>query len=233
MAKRFALQRFKVAQTFALEQLSVAKNVALQRFNVAKTFALQQLNVAKMPGKKPGRRRNNAMRGMPAQARGNRTGRKKNRGNARRGSGKNRGPVEQIGTAQFFLEPRRLEITVPVPTNTPNEWVWKHWTAYRKIKKGWFNRLHSATIHHCGIGKFGHPVENASLTIERLGIKELDEDNLKGGVKPVIDSLIQLGFLANDTPDVIQTMNVYQTHVDTKAAQGTRITLIERNHEAR
>jgi len=170
-----------------------------------------------------------AMRGMSTQKRSNGAGRKKSRSGDRRGSGKHRGQVEQIGTSRLLLEPRTIEITVPVPTNSPNEWVWKHWSKYSDIKKGWLKRLHAATIHYCGVGKFGHPVENASLTIERLGIRELDEDNLTGGVKPVIDSLIHLGFLANDTPDVIQTMDVYQTHVDSKAAQGTRITLIERS----
>jgi len=135
--------------------------------------------------------------------------------------------VEQIGTATFDKTPRKLEITVPVPTPSSNQWVWKHWSAYRDIKKDWLKRLHAASVHHCGLGLFGKSIENASLTIERFGLRELDEDNLKGGVKPVIDSLIQLGFLANDTPDVIQHMDVYQTIVDTRAAQGTRITLIE------
>jgi len=170
---------------------------------------------------------------MSTQTRSHSTGRKKSRGNARRGSGKNRGQVEQIGTSVLQFEPRQISITVPVPTNSPNEWVWKHWSKYRDIKKGWLSRLHAASIHHCGVGKFGHPVENASLTIERRGIKELDEDNLKGGVKPVIDSLIQLGFLANDTPDVIQVMDVFQTSVGTYDEQETRITLIERSHETR
>lgn len=170
------------------------------------------------------------MRGMSTQKRSYSKGRKKSRSGNRRSSGKSRGQVEQIGTSSFKLEPREISITVPVPTNTPNEWVWKHWSAYRDIKKGWLKRLHAASIRHCGRGIFGQPIENASLTIERRGLKELDEDNLKGGVKPVIDSLIQLGFLANDTPDVIQVMDVYQTLVDTRAAQGTRITLIERSH---
>ncbi len=173
------------------------------------------------------------MRGMYTKTRSSGYSRKTSRGSNRRRSGKARQQVEQIGTSRFLRDPRTLEITVPVPTNSPNEWVWKHWSAYRAIKKDWLKRLHAASIQHCGIGKFGHPIENASLTIERLGLQELDEDNLKGGVKPVIDSLIQLGFLADDTPDVIQVMHVYQTHVDSKTAQGTRITLIEQSQETR
>ncbi len=136
--------------------------------------------------------------------------------------------MELIGTSSLKLEPRLLEITVPYPTNSPNEWVWQSWYVYRDIKKDWLKRLHAASVRHCGRGLFGPPIENASLTIERRGLKELDEDNLKGGVKPVIDSLVQLGFLAEDTPDVIQVMDVFQTHVGTYAEQETRITLIER-----
>lgn len=170
---------------------------------------------------------------MYAKTRGSAYSRKTSRSSNRRSSGKARQQVEQIGTSRFIRDPRTLEITVPVPTNSPNEWVWKHWSAYRAIKKDWLKRLHAASIQHCGIGKFGHPVENASLTIERRGVKELDEDNLKGGVKPVIDSLIQLGFLANDTPDVIQVMHVFQSSVDTYNEQETRITVIEQSQETR
>jgi len=173
------------------------------------------------------------MRGMSAQKRSYGKGGKKSRGSNRRGSGNSRRQVEQIGTSAFQFEPREISITVPVPTNTPNEWVWKHWSAYRDIKKGWLKRLHAASIRHCGLGLFGPPVENASLTIERRGLNELDEDNLTGGVKPVIDSLIQLGFLANDTPDVIQVLDVFQTKVSKYSEQETRITLIERTDETR
>ena len=89
------------------------------------------------------------------------------------------------------------------------------------------SRIHCASIRHCGAGLFGQPMTNASLTIERLGIRELDRDNLVGGMKPIIDNLVKLGFLVDDTPDVIQHMDVYQTHVDAKVAQGTRITIRE------
>lgn len=153
------------------------------------------------------------------------SGRRKS-GNRRKRS---RRKVEQIGTSDFQQDPRTLSITVPVPTNSPNEWVWKHWSKYVEIKKGWLDRIYNAAIQHCGIGKFGLPIQSASLTIERVGVKQLDEDNLKGGVKPVIDTLIELGFLENDTPDVIQVMDVFQTQVRTYAEEQTRITIIDRD----
>ena len=66
-----------------------------------------------------------------------------------------------------------------------------------------------------------------SLEIERFGIKLLDEDNLTGGLKPVIDGLVRLGFVADDTPDVIIQTNYHQTRVPTKPEQRTVITLRE------
>lgn len=134
----------------------------------------------------------------------------------------------EAGRSTLKRSPRELEITVNIPTPSPNEWVRAHWSTYAKIKKYWMTRLHHASIRHCGIGIFGKPISHASLTIERIGCRELDRDNLIGGMKPVIDCLIALGFLENDTPDVIQHMDVFQTKVGTKAEQKTRITVIER-----
>jgi hypothetical protein len=168
---------------------------------------------------------------MSTQKRGHSAGRKKSGAGNRRGSGKSSRTVEQIGTSRLDLEPRRLEITVTVPTPSPNEWVRAHWSTYAKIKKAWMSRIHAASIRHCGTGLFGKPIAHASLTIERMGVRELDQDNLVGGMKPIIDCLIKLGFLENDTPDVIQQMDVYQTLVGTKAAQGARITIRERIQE--
>jgi len=135
--------------------------------------------------------------------------------------------VEQPGTSSLQFSPFQFEITVPVPTNSTNEWVRAHWKKYHTIKTEWYKRLHWATIQNRGKAKFGDPIQNASLTIERRGLKLLDEDNLIGGVKPVIDALVKLGFLEDDTPDVIQHMNVFQTKVMTFAEQKTRITIIE------
>ena len=173
----------------------------------------------------------NAVRGMRKASSGTARGGKGNGGVPSRSGGKSRGQVEQVGTSTLQHEPREISITIPVPTPSPNEWVRAHWSTYAKIKKTWMSRIHSASIRHCGTGIFGKPIANASLTIERMGCRELDQDNLVGGMKPIIDNLVKLGFLENDTPDVIQHMDVFQTLVRTKAEQGTRITISERSKE--
>lgn len=70
-------------------------------------------------------------------------------------------------------------------------------------------------------------MKTCSLEIERRGIKLLDEDNLTGGLKPIIDGLVKLGFLADDTPAVIRHTRYHQTRVKTKREQQTLITLRE------
>jgi len=198
---------------------------------VSKTPEENAWYVRKTPRKSRKDRRegkNNGMRGVRAKASRNAGRSKKSRSSSRGSSTRARGKVEQAGTSRLKFEPRQIDIIVPVATPSPNEWVYDHWRVYWKIKTAWMKRLRDASIHHLGRGKFGEPVTNASLTVHRKGIRELDPDNLRGGLKPVIDCLIKLGFLADDTPDVVQVLDVYQTKVGTKAEQLTEITIIER-----
>lgn len=157
----------------------------------------------------------------------------------KRGSAKSRKAHQVRGTrhgtenphtpaSSFTKEPKRkLAITVNIATPTPNTWVRSHWSKYQKIKQQWFDLIWEATIHHYGRGKFGPPVQNASLTIERRGLKKLDYDNLVGGLKPVIDALTKLGYLEDDTNDVIETLSAKQQIVRSHAEVGTEITIVE------
>jgi len=171
---------------------------------------------------------NNGMRGMRTTPSGDKSSGKKNgrtNGGVRR---KSRRQVEETGVSQLHTSPQRvLRITCFVPTPSPNQWTFKSWREYHRIKAGWLTRLHHASIRHCGAGLFGAPMPTCSLEIERRGIKLLDEDNLTGGLKPIIDGLVKLGFLADDTPDVIRHTHYHQTRVKTKREQQTLITLRE------
>jgi len=153
----------------------------------------------------------------------------KGSGNSSRGHRKHAGAAERIGESSLKTkaDQRRFSITCFVPTPTPNDWVFKSWRAYWKIKDAWLKRLHAATIHHYGLGKFGKPIQSATLQIERRGIRELDGDNLVGGMKPIIDGLVHLGYLANDTPDVIIKPDYFQTVVRNKDNQRTLISISE------
>jgi len=136
--------------------------------------------------------------------------------------------VEENGISQLHTGPQRVfHITCFVPTPSPNQWTFKSWRAYHRIKTDWLKRLYTAAIRHTGAGLFGPPMQTCSLEIERRGIRTLDEDNLTGGLKPIIDGLVKLGFMADDTPDVIIQTRYHQTRVKTKREQQTLITIRE------
>jgi hypothetical protein len=174
------------------------------------------------------------MRGMRAKTSSNKSSSSKNgkaNGGIRR---KPRGQAEEVGVSQFHKEPSRvLHITCFIPTPSPNQWTFKSWREYHRIKSGWLKRIHTAAIRHTGAGLFGPPLQTCSLEIERLGIRLLDEDNLTGGLKPIIDGLVKLGFMADDTPDVIIQTRYHQTRVKTKREQQTRITIRETDGQHR
>jgi len=121
-------------------------------------------------------------------------------------------------------ERRKLFIRVNVPSPSPNQWVFKSWREYHKIKQNWLRLIYEASIQH---SQFGQPMAACSLEVQRQGIRELDHDNLVGGLKPLIDSMVKLGFLADDTSDVIQITNYHQVRVPKKTEQCTLIILRE------
>lgn len=63
------------------------------------------------------------------------------------------------------------------------------------------------------------------VRIERHAPRPLDEDNLKGGCKALVDCLREAGIIPDDAPDVcrIEAVNVRST----RATQGTRIIVTE------
>lgn len=172
------------------------------------------------------------MRGMSKAKRGTHSGSQARTGVRRKRTGNRKPKVTHAGTAEkdgsAAEQTRVLKVTLHVPTPSPNTWVRAHWSKYQGIKKEWLNLIWEATINHYGRGKFGPPVTNASLTIKRKGLKELDFDNLIGGFKPVIDALTKLGFLEDDTTNVIESISAQQEVVRKQADTGTEIILAEK-----
>lgn len=169
------------------------------------------------------------MRGMSKAKRSTNQGRKKGARNNTHRSDRQSRHVEKTGRS-FQTRPeegRVLKIIVYAATPTPNTWVRAHWSKYQTIKKEWLNRIYEATIENYGRGKFGPPVKNASLTVTRKGLKILDYDNLIGGFKPLIDALTKLGYLEDDTNDVIETLSAKQERVSSRDDVQTEIIIAE------
>jgi hypothetical protein len=148
------------------------------------------------------------------------------RGSSGRVRNKSSKKPEEPGSSRLFNRQgiRELEVTILVPSPSPNAWTFKSWREYHKIKKQWLRRIFEASIQH---SQFGDPMEHCHLEVQRFGIRELDHDNLVGGCKPLVDSIVKLRFLADDTPDVIKTSHYQQTRVHKKTEQRTVITLRE------
>ena len=88
-----------------------------------------------------------------------------------------------------------LRIVLPLPTPSANEWSGKHWSRRYRLKAQWAKLLL--------VAKPGEHRASSRLrvTIERVMTGGgLDPDNLAGGLKPVLDAMVSLGLLLDDSP---------------------------------
>lgn len=93
---------------------------------------------------------------------------------------------------------RIITLTVPKASPSLNTINGQHWSYYREQKKLWLQLIWVAKAE---AGIYGFPMfERASVTIQRFGIKALDEDNLTGGIKATVDCLRSLGLIVDDSP---------------------------------
>lgn len=92
-------------------------------------------------------------------------------------------------------------ITVEAATPSPNELNRMHWTERRRLKEtfGWL--LVEALSKLPKIPKATGP---RRLVIERHGRKAMDQDNLAGGAKGLIDCIKEQKLILDDNPSVCQ-----------------------------
>jgi hypothetical protein len=121
---------------------------------------------------------------------------------------------------------RTIKITIGVPSPSANEWTYKHWRAYSRIKKRWLDHLSIAwlpqRLH------LSEPLPRVILAVERASIRLLDEDNLVAGLKPIIDGLRALEIIVDDTPDRFTLGMMDQRKVPHKVEQRTILRITER-----
>lgn len=102
-----------------------------------------------------------------------------------------------------------IELVVPEPTPTPNTWLHKHWSHYRKIKKRWVNHIWAAASKARAPKK--PKLAKVSIEIIRFSPRGIhDFDNLIGGLKPVIDALVLNELIADDSVKTIGIPSVQQ-----------------------
>ena len=78
-----------------------------------------------------------------------------------------------------------------------------HWAAKRKLKEDWHWLMYEQTQPYFEVFKLidcDHKVFD-HVKITRFGARKLDEGNLIGGLKVMVDNLIDLGLIEDDSPD--------------------------------
>lgn len=88
---------------------------------------------------------------------------------------------------------------IPGKVESLNKLHGMHWAARRRYNQTWFAKMVLAA------GRNHTPAKGkrwVTFTVSRA--RRLDFTNMVGGLKPVEDGLTKLGWIENDTPDLIQ-----------------------------
>ena len=110
-------------------------------------------------------------------------------------------------------------ITLELPTAPPslNQWQRMHWAKRKLIAGGMRDEIglclvvEHRELARVEIGSNGLGVVvlksrakgHRRVKITRRGSRTLDHDNLVGGCKPLVDALVKVGLIENDTPALV------------------------------
>lgn len=95
-----------------------------------------------------------------------------------------------------------IKLTIPEATPSLNRLFGHHWTHRHQKRQHWQWLVRAARLKAKVF--LAEPLPRAKVTITRHGRRICDPDNLIGGQKMLIDSLVREGILENDTPDHIE-----------------------------
>jgi hypothetical protein len=79
---------------------------------------------------------------------------------------------------------------------------------YRRVKADWLREFPPAALHRA---RGPRCVTIVRLYAKKRGQRRYDDDNLRGGAKPILDALRAHGWLVNDSPQWC-TLEVHQRH---------------------
>lgn len=94
-----------------------------------------------------------------------------------------------------------VEVFIPKLVKSLNKFKGRHWSYYDRIKKGWF----SALAVMLGAGEHHNAFQHVTITAYCDSTRNfLDDDNFRGGCKPVVDCLKNLGWIKDDSLKWVQ-----------------------------
>lgn len=135
----------------------------------------------------------------------------------------NRPPVDKPGE-EAPPGPRVLEAFVPLPLRSANHFSERHWSARYRERREWELALRAV------LGRprpFARPVAVTLTRVLGRGERPYDAGNLEGGsAKQLVDALVRLGWLPDDSPRRVRRLACLQDDGD-RGRPGTRLRVEE------
>ena len=117
--------------------------------------------------------------------------------------------AEEVAETEKALDALDLRIlrpmitfTIPWPTQSQNVYGKGHWSKRHRATQRYELALHGDMLRRRLTGWSAKGKRR--VTITRYSSGTLDQGNLVGGCKPLIDAMVRLGLLVDDTPELLE-----------------------------
>lgn len=110
--------------------------------------------------------------------------------------------VDIDGVIYVPSRPMVLEFSLGTLTLSPNVLLRRHWSARTKMRDDYSWAI-TAALRTSDLKAWGCPSERVRVEITRQGGRTLDQDNLVGSVKILVDALRNVNLIRDDTPAAI------------------------------
>lgn len=94
-----------------------------------------------------------------------------------------------------------IKLTLPIVTESNNKLLRMHWAVRRRLKVGYMDELLVAMNTSNYATRELQAQKKRECHIISYRKRLLDKDNLYGGIKPLVDCLVEWKLLKDDSPD--------------------------------
>lgn len=123
----------------------------------------------------------------------------------------------------------KYHITLKQPTLLLNRWQRMHWSARRRYTTELAWRVRAGADQ----GPPATPLARCHVTVERRSVQLPDWDGLYGGLKPLLDCLVErsqrnphgLGWIVDDAPTCILSLTAMPVRVSRRVEAGTLVVI--------
>lgn len=116
-----------------------------------------------------------------------------------------------------------VTLEIPVLPKTLNEALRSHWTSYVRDSQ----RVGDALAYSLVGKKPEAPLKTVAVSIERHSSGILDRDNKFFTAKHVLDNLVKLGVLENDTEEIVRELSINQVKIKRELPKKLIVTIKE------